>query len=170
MEPTTESPAAGGGRATASADTRPASVLRVCATLLLVVGCGDEPAPPAPIYPGDFEDTFEEVRDCRLSPAEHDGFYVRVFADPDAAQDYLDEVAPLAEGTLLVKGEYDDDQCATLARVSAMLKLDAGEAPDLGDWRWQRTDAEGNVVDTPERSCAGCHEACESRDYACTEP
>jgi hypothetical protein len=131
----------------------------------------DGPAPAAPIWPADFEVTFSEVRDCRLSPAAHDGLRVRVLANPEAASAYRDGVYPFAEGTLLVKGEYDDDACQTLVRVSAMRKLAAGAAPDLGDWEWQRTDAAGRLItQTPARSCAGCHAACDARDRACTDP
>jgi hypothetical protein len=70
-----------------------------------------------------------------------------------------------------VKGEYDDDECMALERASGMLKLEPGDDPDLGDWRWQRADDNGNLMTTAApRSCAGCHQDCESRDYACTDP
>jgi hypothetical protein len=133
-------------------------------------GGDDSPAPEA-IFPADFAERFPEVRDCRLSPAEHDGFYIRVYASPDAAEAYTSGDYPFEPGVLLVKGEYDDDACTDLRRVSAMERLPDGEAPDLGDWRWQRTDADGQVLgDTPARSCAGCHSACDATDRACTEP
>jgi hypothetical protein len=94
-----------------------------------------------------------------------------VYASPEAAEAYTEGDYPFEPGTLLVKGEYDDEQCEELRRVSAMERLDDGEAPDLGDWRWQRTDADGKVAsDTPARSCAGCHNGCEATDRACTEP
>ena len=146
------------------------AVLRACA-LVAMAGCSAEEAePPAAIWPADFESAWPEVRDCRLSPAEHDGFYIRVFANPDATQAYEDGVYPFAEGTLLVKGEYDDAACKTLVRVSAMRKLAPGAASELADWEWQRTDAAGNVTtQMPAKSCAGCHAACKARDYACTD-
>jgi hypothetical protein len=122
-------------------------------------------------WPLDFEAEFAEVRDCRLSPAEHDGYYIRVFASPSAETAYLLGRAPLDPGTQLVKGEYDDEDCSVLKRASGMLKLEPGTDPDRGDWIWQRADANGDIdTSTPARSCAGCHAACERRDYACTDP
>lgn len=155
----------------------------VCATLARLIlvatvsplACAGDGEPPSPkdeaIFPADFATRFELVRDCRLSPAEHDGFYIRVFASPDAAEAYTSGSYPFEPGTLLVKGEYDDAQCRRLRRVSAMLRLEDGEAPSLGNWRWQRTDPDRRVLDdTDARSCAGCHAACEAMDRACTEP
>lgn len=144
-------------------------------TLVVVLGSGAIGSggcdPVEPFWAEDFERAMPEVRDCRLSPAEHDGFYIRVFANPEARTAYVDGVYPFAEGTLLVKGEYEDDACTTLARVSSMRKLAAGADPDLGDWAWQRTDTRGRVLDdTAVRSCAGCHAACDARDRACTDP
>jgi hypothetical protein len=146
------------------------------AALALTQACSDpdgtasEP-PPEPIYPPNFRSRLTLVRDCRLSPAEHDGFYIDVYASAGAARAYNDGEYPFEPGTLLVKGEYDDEDCAQLMRVSAMERLDTGADPKLHDWRWQRTDAQGTVLDqTPARSCAGCHAACEASDFACTEP
>jgi hypothetical protein len=148
----------------------------------LLAACADdaetEPDEPEPepsaaeaIYPANFESDFVEVRDCRLSPAEHDGYYIRVLAPEDIAPAYVAGEYPFPEGALLVKAEYDDEECSTLARVSAMLKLAEGDALDLFDWQWQRTDQDGEVLtETPARSCAGCHATCEASDYACTEP
>ncbi len=136
--------------------------------------CSDDP-PTEPskkgFWPLDFETELVEVRDCRLSPAEHDGFYIRVFANQEAEMAYLEGQAPLDPGTQLVKGEYDDEDCRVLKRASGMLKLDPNSDPELGDWLWQRADASGNLDSSARaRSCAGCHAACEHRDYACTDP
>jgi hypothetical protein len=140
----------------------------------LAAGCGDpgklgETAQA--FWPLDFEAEYAEVRDCRLSPAAHDGFYIRVFANAEAEEAYLNGEYPFAPGAQLVKGEYDDDECSALERASGMLKREPGSDPELGDWRWQRAKASGELMATPApRSCAGCHESCESRDYACTDP
>ncbi len=143
----------------------------VCLGGLAACATDDPPVKVEPIWPSDFETAWPEVRDCRLSPAEHDGFYIRVFANPEAADAYVKGFYPFAEGTLLVKGEYDEEACATLKRVSAMRKLAKGAAPALGDWQWQRTDAAGQVLDKmPAKSCAGCHKPCAAHDYACTDP
>lgn len=124
-----------------------------------------------PLWPADFDTLWPEVRDCRLSPAAHDGFYIRVFADPDAEVAYVDGTYPFAEGTRIVKAGYDDEQCIKMLHVWTMEKLAAGADPELNDWRWQRTDAEGKVSSvTPARSCAGCHDACAANDFTCAEP
>ena len=140
-------------------------------------GCAAEApeAPPADVEPAlwaaDFETAMVPVRDCRLSPAEHDGFYIRVFANSSSAKAYVVGTYPFVEGTLLVKGEYEDADCTDLRRVSAMVKLTKGAAPGLGDWRWQRRAVPGQTTaEMPAKSCAGCHKACVATDYACTEP
>ena len=150
-------------------------VPRACwLAVIVAMGCSD-PTPEAPaehaFWPLDFEQRYTLVRDCRLSPAEHDGYYIQVFADPTASDAYLAGDYPFLAETELVKGEYEDDACSVLRRVSGMRKLDAGAAPELGDWQWQRANPSGQLLlETAARSCAGCHEACESRDYACTDP
>jgi len=142
--------------------------------LLLASACSDpdpEPAPKLAFWPLDFETSYAKVRDCRLSPAEHDGYYIQVFANSAAEQAYVEGLYPFAPGSELVKGEYEDDACAVLARTSGMQKLEPGSDPELADWQWQRADRQGHLkTETPARSCAGCHEACESSDYTCTEP
>jgi hypothetical protein len=142
--------------------------------LVLCLACaGPEETAPKPerIFALDFRSSMELVRDCRLSPAEHDGFYIEVYASRRGAADYTEGRYPFEPGTLLVKGEYDDENCEELRRVSAMERLPTGDDPELHDWHWQRTDREGVVQeDTPARSCAGCHAACEATDFACTEP
>lgn len=146
----------------------------VVAALFALAGCSsNEPAPEAeaPFFPEDFRERLTQVRDCRESPAEHDGFFVNVYASRSAARAYTDGVYPFEEGTLLVKGEYDDPDCSELARVSAMRRLPDGSDSSLGDWEWQRTSADFEVLhDTPQKSCAGCHRACEASDFACTDP
>lgn len=138
---------------------------------LLACSAPGEPESTRAFWPLDFETRWPEVRDCRLSPAEHDGYSIRVFADPASAGAYVDGEYPFVPGTRLVKGEYSDEACTELERVSGMLKLESGEAPDRHDWRWQRADAQGRVSrDKPEVSCAGCHRTCSTRDYTCTDP
>ena len=135
------------------------------------VGCSADPAPPPSIVPADFETKLVEVRNCRLSPAEHDGYYVRVFADAIAEKPYLANAAEMPVDALVVKGEYDDAACSKLVRIAAMRKLAKGADPTLHDWQWQRSSAQ-RVVDesAAERSCAGCHASCKARDYLCTDP
>jgi len=138
-----------------------------------LLACSDptDAEPNAAFWPLDFETRWPEVRDCRLSPAEHDGYSIRVFADPASERAYVDGEYPFAPGAQLVKAEYSDEGCTELARVSGMLKLESGEAPELRDWLWQRADPRGKLSDaTPASRCAGCHDGCSSHDYTCTDP
>ena len=152
-------------------------LLALALALAVAAGCATD-APEVPpvdaepaLWAADFETAMAPVRGCRLSPAEHDGFYIRVFANSGSAQAYVDGTYPFVEGTLLVKGEYEDADCTDLRRVSAMLKLADGAAPELGDWRWQRRAMPGQTTAAmAAKSCAGCHKACVASDYACTEP
>lgn len=138
-----------------------------------MLACGDPADPEAAtaFWPLDFESRWPEVRDCRLSPAEHDGYSVRVFTDPASEPAYVDGEYPFAPGAQIVKGEYADEACTELERVSGMQKLESGAAPELHDWLWQRAAPGGKLSnEKPARSCAGCHEQCSSRDYTCTDP
>ena len=138
-----------------------------------LLACSDptEPEPAKAFWPLDFESRWPEVRDCRSSPAEHDGYYVRVFADPESEQAYVEGEYPFAPGAEFVKGEYADEACTELERVSGMQKLESGADRDLHDWLWQRADPDGRLSnETAARRCAGCHDACSSHDYTCTDP
>ena len=152
---------------------------RLCCVALLsclagsVFACSDptDPEPERASWPVDFEDRWPEVRGCRLSPAEHDGYSIRVFADPASESAYVDGNYPFLPGAQLVKGEYLDEDCTELERVSGMLKLESGEAPELHDWLWQRANPSGHLLtQTPAKSCAGCHADCSNRDFTCTDP
>ena len=138
------------------------------------VACSDpEPKPSSDVafWPLDFETSYSMVRDCRLSPAEHDGYYIQVFADPASAAAYTDGTYPFEPGAKFVKGEYSDETCSQLERASGMRKLTGGSDAELGDWQWQRADPDGHLLTlTPARSCAGCHKDCQTRDYTCTDP
>jgi hypothetical protein len=139
---------------------------------LLVAACGgDDDGPPDaapdaevdagphPHFPADFEQRYEELRDCRFSH-EHELRYIRVFASPSAAESYrqLSPDAPYPVGANLVKSEYDDELCTDLREYTEMTKLDADSFPEGGDWLWQRIDPERRVTESgaPTR-CTVCH-------------
>lgn len=134
---------------------------------LLLIACSDDAAveSPAPIFPADFADSWQEARDCRFSH-DHELRSIRVFADVDAFEPYTQWSKPFPVGATLVKLEYDDDQCQNLIGFSAMQKLESGAAPDDYDWKWQKLDAKRRVDesgDIPTR-CVTCHR------YHCREP
>lgn len=143
--------------------------------LLALAACGDDeaaapPVPPPvmaePLFPANFLETFQEVRNCRPS-SEHDLGRVRVYADARAESTYATREGEFEEGATLVKEEYDgtDSECAgPVTQWTVMQRLAAGSSPDTLDWRWQRVGTTRDVVSQDDRRCAGCHTACNAPD------
>ena len=80
-----------------------------------------------------------------------------------------------APGTVVVKAQYSDANCSTLAGYTAMEKLDEGASPSLGDWKWQFTDENGSCSDcNAGAGCSGCHSgqpSCtQAPEFFCTSP
>lgn len=149
------------------------AAVKTAILLSLLAACSGEPETEettVAFWPQTVETSWIEVRDCRLSPAEHDGYHIRVVAPEQDAHGYLEAEYPFQEGASFVKLEYSDESCTELARISGMKKLAPGEAPEYLDWHWVRTDPSGRSLGVRERSCAGCHRACDQRDYTCTDP
>lgn len=151
------------------------SALSLVFLALAAWGCGGDDDPGPPVEPffdvATVKTAWPEVRDCRLS-IEHDAVNITVYTDPASESAYVDGVYPFAEGTIIVKAEHDDSACTELLGFTAMRKLAPGAAPEVGDWEWQRMDAEGNVYESGSiMRCAVCHQSCaEQSDYACTNP
>ena len=103
---------------------------------------------------------------------EHELRYIRVVVNAAAADNYArlangatpDAAYPV--GAMLVKLEYDSAGCENdLLGYTAMEKLMPGANPAGHDWRWQRVDAERNVLqDGAPTTCLGCHR------HHCQEP
>lgn len=127
----------------------------------------------APLFPADVEEAFEEARDCRRS-IDHDLSFVRVFADATAHGPYTTRAEPFPAGATLVKVQYADEECVDVVGFVAMQKRVTGEAPDSGDWIWQRASAERGVLEHGDlQSCVFCHSGCNvagGYDWTCTEP
>lgn len=129
--------------------------------LVAALGCAEgEDEGRAALFPADFMTTFTEARTCRQSH-EHDLNYIRVFANDLAAAPYaaLSPDVPYAPGALLVKAQYDDDACTQLVAYTVMARQEPGYATGTFDWRWQRLDADLNVLeDGPQPvRCLSCH-------------
>lgn len=134
--------------------------------LLLAVSCSgtgdDDDDGPAPDFPADYAATYVEVRDCRSS-GDHDLNYVRMLADPAALAPYQNRDAPFPVGSVVLKEEFDftDTTCAgPIKQWTVMTRLADGTAPTALDWRWQRVDADRNVVGVDTPRCYGCHTGC----------
>lgn len=141
----------------------------IAAVNAALTGC-----PIEPIFPANYRDTFTEVRDCRFS-VEHGAVMIRVLANDIGAAPYLRQENPLPVGSIIVKEEYDADDCSdpsTLVRWRPMRKEAPGFDSVDGDWSWQWVDAPARTVRyNDKQTCIGCHrvDACLRRDYMCTE-
>ena len=140
--------------------------MRYCLGLLICVLCAcsspTEPDGEPLLFPSNFADTYEELRDCRLSNA-HDMHFISVAANAKAADHYREGRYPLPIGSILVKTLHDDPACTTPVGYVAMRKDD--------NWVWQETTASYEVRDTGQlQSCIACHSTCGDRDLTCTDP
>jgi hypothetical protein len=139
----------------------------VVALSVLAVACSDDANTPdatteVPVFPADYAATFQEVRNCRNS-IDHDLMRIRVLASPDAVASYTNRNAEFPVGAIFLKEEYDggDTDCSgPITRFSVAQKLEAGAAPELFDFTWQRVDTERRVVTEDVKRCWNCHSMC----------
>jgi hypothetical protein len=143
---------------------------------LVVALAGCDPPPEDPALAGSLlsaaaEARLVEVRPCRSS-VEHPFNHVQVLVEPELRQRYDGGPFPFPVGALVVKREFSDRGCQVPVGTTLMRKEDAGYFPAFGDWRWQRLDAAGRVVEDGKlATCASCHStpACRGRDFVCSE-
>ncbi len=123
-----------------------------------------------PILPADYRSSFVEVRGCRFS-LEHGGVFVRVLANPEAAEKYEEDASPLPAGSVIAGEEYRDDRCEESGLIGwrVMRKEPPGYDPADGDWHWQVLTPGREVVEDSKTTCIGCHTqpACARRDRMC---
>jgi hypothetical protein len=144
-------------------------------TFGLILAC-DPSAPPASnalsLLPADYLQRFVEVRGCRPS-IDHDLQRIVIKTEPGTLPRYQQGPFPLDTGALIVKEEFADPDCRLLSGWTLMRKEPAGYDDRSGNWRWQRLDAAGKVLEDGKLPrCAGCHAAaaCQVRDFTCAEP
>lgn len=149
-----------------------ANLMLLC---LLAAGCADD-APTGPAFPADYEATYTEVRDCRQS-GEHDLNRVRILADADAVDAYVNRDRPFPTGAVVLKEEYDfaDTDCSGgITQWTVMQRLNDDSSPTRLDWFWQRVDSERNVIGEDTPTCYGCHSLCTPQmggyEGTCTVP
>ena len=133
---------------------------------------GEEENGAEPVFPGDYLETFAEVRDCRFSSS-HPGM-VRVLVNDIGAAAYLAGENPLPAGTIVVKEVFDGTDCADYGELgtwAAMRKEAPGFDPEDGDWHWQEVQPDRSVEIDTKASCITCHsrDECAGRDFMCTE-
>lgn len=151
--------------------TRTTIVSAWCAASLALGACDKA---PEPLFPADFQSTYQQVRDCRRS-GDHDLNYIRVLTAPEATAAYQYREVPFPVGAVVLKAEYADPGCTDLTGYTVMRKEPAGTAPTAGDWSWQRVSAKREVREEENLTrCVSCHRPCQSSgggyDWTCAEP
>lgn len=144
------------------------------------VACDTEPPPEedggveTTLFPAGYQDTYEEVRNCRANGGSHNFNQVRVMADPDAYDAYLERDGGFPVGAVVLKEEYESDDldCAgDVVQWTVMQRVDNDD--ERLNWVWQTVDGERQVVNENEPRCYGCHAACVAPDgyeSTCTVP
>jgi hypothetical protein len=139
---------------------------------LFLGACFQDTTPQHSDYlPLDYQTKFQIVRGCR-AVADHESTYLRVLADPLAADPYITAAYPLPAGSVVVGEEHGDPGCGSLSGYYVMAKQQPGYYSAGGDWRWQRLDNNQRIQqDGKLDSCALCHaKKCAPTDYLCSLP
>lgn len=101
------------------------------------------------------------------------GAFVRFFIN-DA---YAADMDAAADGSIIVKENFMEDNEESLAAITVMQKI-AGYEPDAGDWFWVKFNADGTVAANPagvslagriglggDAGCIPCHTGAGGDDY-----
>jgi hypothetical protein len=134
--------------------------------LVLLAACGTDqlPAPEQPLFPADY--AYADVRTCRMS-LDHNFKMVHVFADEISQDAYMLRDRPFPTGSTILKEEHagsDSDCTGPILSWTVMMKLDDGTSSRTLDWKWQRVDANREVITEDENQCASCHATCDPPD------
>ena len=146
----------------------------VLATCIILSGCAswDDDV----VAPEDFRSSYLKLHDCKES--QHpEARYVISWLSPNATsiwEAWADggEDVDFEVGTVSVKAQYSDKNCANLKNYTLMEKVDEESSDELGGWRWQYVNDSGECINCNGGiGCAGCHSACSiGPDYFCTSP
>ena len=152
----------------------------ILTVLLCACGAGDENHP----VPSDYETSWTELQSCTEGSV-HGGDSIRIFANASAEatwNEWAQHVADPPDGwavqfepsATLLKAQYSDAGCTTLKHWTMMTRLEAGAAPEVGDWLWEMVSANddgtpGNVS-AGGAGCWGCHQSYGNKDYVGSEP
>jgi hypothetical protein len=148
--------------------------LSLLAGVLIGMNCqGNMNGVDTAIFPSDYRQTYQLVRDCRNS-IEH-ASTIRVWVNSIGSQDYLNDENPLPVGTIVVKEEYAGGSCdndADLVAWSVMRKEPPGFDAANNDWDFREYAPDRTQTATPSVTCIECHNEpeCVARDYMCTAP
>lgn len=119
---------------------------------------------PGPV-PDDYKTTFTKVTE-RAQSNDHQGMMVEVWVNDIAKATWDAGSGTYPEGSILVKEHYADDASTDVMAWTTMEKLNAGYAPDTGDWYWEKVMGDGTVeMEGTPAMCTGCHSAAKTADW-----
>jgi hypothetical protein len=138
---------------------------------VLATGCFQDSTPQhSDFLPLDYQSAFPEVRTCRAITV-HDSGYLRVLANPLAAEPYTIGSYPLPAGSVVVAEQHNDPGCGSLTGFRLMAKEAAGYDSKAADWHWQVLDGNQRVQEDGRLStCSSCHAQPPCADYLCSPP
>lgn len=93
------------------------------------------------------------------------------FANPIGAEQYLkfeEEDFAMPAGSVLAKESIKINKkkkAAVVGPLFLMTKLEAGGAPEAGDWRYDAIAPNGKPMKIKQSFCAACHEGFADQDY-----
>jgi hypothetical protein len=111
-----------------------------------------------PLFDEDYLDSYSVVRDCRRS-MDHDGLFIRIYANDVAADVYNARTGALPDGSTFIKEEHTDSTCNEAGLVGwAVMRRVAGSRPESDDWQFQFVDtAERELSANVREGCVSCH-------------
>lgn len=152
----------------------------VLTTLGAATGCegespdGEDGGVETTLFPASYQETYAEVRNCRANGGSHNFNQIRVLADPDAYDAYLERDGGFPVGAVVLKEEYESDDFDCSGDIVQWTVMQRTENDDERlNWVWQTVDGRREVVNENEPRCYGCHAACVAPDgyeSTCTVP
>ena len=101
----------------------------------------------------------------------HGNRWLQTFANDIAAEQYLkfeEEGVVMPVGSVLAKESMSINKKKKIGRTGplfTMIKLEAGGAPDYGDWLYGGIQPNGKVMKVKQGFCHDCHVGWESQDH-----
>jgi hypothetical protein len=147
---------------------RAAALVLVAALSLAACAQVDSPIPEQ-VLPNDYRTAFVTASDC-FSSVEHNFKHVMVRVRMEQKPLYQQAASSFPQGSLVVKEEFDDDDCKSRAGYTVMRKGQTSSPPLVTDWQWYRLDGDGTVTTKNDKTCLDCHAVCgPTRDFTCLD-
>jgi Cytochrome P460 len=101
----------------------------------------------------------------------HGNRFLQTFANDIAAEQYLkfaEEDVVMPVGSILAKESFSINKKKMTARIAPlfiMTKLEAGGAPEAGDWFYSALSPSGKPMKIKQAFCSACHVLWQTQDY-----